>query len=100
MGDIKAAYERHASRKFPESPNDSALDDLHAELAELDGHVAGLANSRMRGKPIKIDMALTFSPIDGLLEKAGRSLPDSDYLKSVREHVFALKSLARVVNEP
>ena len=50
---FEEAFARLCETPFPPgSENCEAVDDLHAELAEYDGHVAGVATSVLGGAPV------------------------------------------------
>jgi hypothetical protein len=50
---LRAALARHRTSPFPsDSTTSDELSDLHAELVEYDGFVAGLASSLLGGSPV------------------------------------------------
>ena len=55
---LKKQWKEHQKITFPKRPRYEPLDDLHPELALMDGHVAGIVDSFLSG--IKVDRKLIY----------------------------------------
>lgn len=49
-------YKKFKRLTFPELPENSDLYDLYAELVALDGHIAGLVSSYLKGNTINLKL--------------------------------------------
>ena len=53
---LKDEFELFKSMPFPEKPDDDELYDIFSELVELDGHIAGLVSSMLKGKKVNREL--------------------------------------------
>ena len=89
---MKTAFAEHWELEFPTVPADDALADWIVDLAEVDGHYAGLASSALGGKDVgrKADMSplkkleQDFRRLTGKTSDRGVADECRDYLKSLR----------------
>jgi hypothetical protein len=69
--ELHRAFERLREAPFPrDSESSDALSDLHAELAEYDGHVAGIAASLLGGAPVDRSLLAADEALGEQLERA------------------------------
>lgn len=96
MNKLQSSFDRLKTLRFPESTDEVDLQDLHAELAELDGHIAGLVSSRIKGKAVKFDLNEAVAPIENLLKKAETS-QNQTVFSALRDYYRELKEVAEVL---
>lgn len=96
MDKLQSSFDRLKILRFPESTDDADLQDLHAELAELDGYIAGLVSSRIKGKTVKFDLNEVIAPIESLLKEAAGS-QNQTALSALRDYYRGLKEVAKVL---
>lgn len=84
---LREAFERLCETSFPPSsaPCD-ALDEIHADLAEYDGHVAGIASSVLGGAPVDRQLMTPNYDLEGRLEIAAED-QDAQCLALVRQYL-------------
>ena len=73
--DLQLAFDRLRSVPFPrDSALSDELSDLHAELAEYDGHVAGIASSLLGNAPVDASLLRSDDVLQSGLERAASEL--------------------------
>lgn len=98
MNELQTSFERLKTLRFPESTDDADLQDLHAELTELDGYIAGLISTKLKGKTIGFDLHASVAPLENLLMKAENS-KNQTALTALRNYYLELKAVAEVLTK-
>jgi hypothetical protein len=93
--ELQRAHGRLREAIFPrDSVVSDDLSDLHAELAEYDGHVAGVASSLLGGAPVEPSLLARDAALEERLERAAG---DSD--GSARDDAEAYLAYYRLLDE-
>jgi hypothetical protein len=94
--ELEATLAAHAETPFPRSSEDETLSDLHADLVEYDGHVAGVATTLLEGQPVPPEF-LRFP--EDLRERIADAAESSDpgHAEQARAYLAYLDELRRVL---
>ncbi len=82
--------------KFPEEPEEDELYDLFSELVSLDGHIAGLISTYLKGKQINYKLLYADDEFNEIRAKIQMK---SDSLMSMDEYKKQLDLLVQIVKE-
>ncbi len=86
-------FEDFKNVKFPDAPEDDEIYDLFAELVELDGHIAGLISSYLKGKTIDFKLL----DADSEFERISNSLVEKSAANEIKEYKMELDEMVRMV---
>jgi hypothetical protein len=93
--ELEAAVAAHAETPFPRSSEDDTLSDLHADLAEYDGHVAGVAATLLEGQAVPPEFLRFPENLRERMEQAAAA--DPGHAEQARTYLAYLDELRRVL---